>query len=74
MGYHTNPWPLRNALVRPDFVQLVWSDLEIKPADIKLFDLLGLGLLSETGCVVLPSIWIRQETWINLSLLEPQLL
>ena len=73
MRYDSYTWPLRDPLVRPNLIELIRSDLKIKPAYVEFLDLLSLWLLSKTGCIVLPSIRIRLETWINLSLLEPEL-
>jgi hypothetical protein len=59
--------------MRTNFVELIRSDLEVKPADVKLLDLGSLGLLSVAGCFILPSVGVRLETWINFPLLEAKL-
>ena len=74
MGNHTDSWPLGDTLVRTDFVQLIWGDLQVEPADVKLVVEKWLVLLRLTAGCFLPIVRTSLETGIKLALFEPQLL
>ena len=64
MSNDPNSWPLRHSLMWPYLVQLIRCNLEIEPANVKLFDLSCLRLLAEAWGFVLPGVRVWLENGV----------